>query len=108
MIDNPGVREVGMTDTKEGVDNIFEEILFLAKDCKYADCAHVHEPGCAVLSALEAGQLDGNQYSNYINLKKESQYYEMNSAEKKEKDRQFGKFIKNAKKELKSFRHKDY
>jgi ribosome biogenesis GTPase len=108
VIDNPGVREVGMTDTKEGVDNIFEEILFLAKDCKYADCTHTHEPGCKVLEAVESGKLDKSRYSNYISLKNESEFFEMSEVEKKKKSRSFGKFIKKAKKELKEVGHKDW
>jgi len=101
VIDNPGMREVGMTDTSIGIDNLFDEITILAKKCRYTDCTHIHEPGCEVLSALESGSLDIGKYSNYINLKKEAEYYEMNKQEKREKDRKFGKFIKNVKEELK-------
>ncbi|MBI4708918.1 MAG: ribosome small subunit-dependent GTPase A [Candidatus Portnoybacteria bacterium] len=105
VIDNPGMREVGMTDTSVGIDNLFDEITILAKKCRYADCTHIHEPGCEVLSALKSGNLDAGRYSNYISLKKEAEYYEMTKLEKKEKDHQFGKFIKNAKKELKKYKH---
>lgn len=108
VIDNPGVREVGMTDTKVGIDESFDDIVALVKDCKYVDCTHVHEPDCAVLSALEAGEIDAGKYANYINLKKEAQHYEMTQLQKKEKNRQFGKFIKNTKKRLKSFGYKDF
>ncbi|MDD5146029.1 MAG: ribosome small subunit-dependent GTPase A [Candidatus Pacebacteria bacterium] len=100
VIDNPGMREVGMTDISIGIDNLFDEITAFAKKCKYADCTHVQEPGCEVLSALESGKLDAGKYSNYISLKKEAEYYGMTKLKKREKDRQFGKFIKNAKKEL--------
>lgn len=100
VIDNPGMREVGMTDTSVGIDNFFDEITILAEKCKYADCTHVHEPGCEVLGALKSGKLNADKYANYINLKKEAEYYEMTNLEKREKDRQFGKFIKNAKKKL--------
>lgn len=103
VIDNPGMREVGMTDISVGIDNLFDEITLLAKKCRYADCTHIHEPGCEVLSALESGNLDIGKYSNYINLKKEAEYYEMTKLEKREKDREFGKFIKNAKEELKKY-----
>ena len=101
VIDNPGMREVGMTDTSAGIDNLFDEITALAKKCKYVDCTHIHEPGCEILSALKSGKLDEGKYSNYINLKKEAEYYKMTEVEKREKDRQFGKFIKKAKEELK-------
>jgi ribosome biogenesis GTPase len=108
VIDNPGVREVGMTDVSVGVDNLFDEIITLAKQCRYPDCTHMHEPGCAVLEAVESGQLDESRYANYISLKKETEHYEMSEIEKKEKNRSFGKFLKSAKKELKEAGHKDY
>lgn len=102
VIDNPGMREVGMTNSGTGIDNFFDEITALAKECKFIDCTHVHEPGCEVLSALNSGRLDAEKYSNYINLKKESEYHEMTELEKREKDRQFGKFIKTYKKQSKN------
>jgi ribosome biogenesis GTPase len=108
VIDNPGVREVGMTDVIVGIDEIFDEINALAKKCKYNDCTHMHEPGCEVLAAVKSGQLDEDKYSNYISLKKEAQYYEMNEMEKREKDRQFGKFVNKMKKRLKNVGHKDF
>ncbi len=101
VIDNPGMREVGMADSGAGIDKLFDEITALAEKCKFADCAHTHEPGCQVLAALADGRLDANKYANYINLKKEAEYYEMTELEKKEKDRKFGKFINNAKKQFK-------
>lgn len=108
VIDNPGVREVGMVDIGVGIDNLFDEITVLAKNCKYVNCTHLHEPNCAVLTELNAGKLDKGQYTNYINLKKESDHYEMTKFQKKEKDRQFGKFLKKAKKDFKNYNHKDY
>lgn len=103
VIDNPGMREVGMTNTSVGIDNLFDEITLLAKKCKYIDCTHTHEPGCEVLAVLKIGKLDKNKYSNYISLKKEAEYYDMTKLEKRGKDRQFGRFIKKAKKQLKKY-----
>lgn len=108
VIDNPGIREVGMADAGAGIGNVFDEIAMLAQKCKYADCTHTSEPGCEVLAALEDGRLDKDRYFNYIGLKKETDYYEMNKSEKREKDRSFGKFMKKAKEDLKWFRHKDF
>lgn len=105
VIDNPGMREVGMTNTDEGVDNVFDEITELSKKCKFVDCSHVSEPGCNVLSALESGFLNAEKYSNYINLKKESEYYEMTEVERNEKDYKFGKFIKKAKKDIEKYKN---
>ena len=103
VIDNPGMREVGMTAASEGVEDFFGEITRLARGCKYTDCTHTRESGCKVLDAVRSGKLDEQQYTNYRGLKKETEYHELSGAERREKDRQFGKFIKKAKKELKDF-----
>ena len=100
VVDNPGIREVGIADSDSGVDCSFDDIVRLAKQCTYADCTHTHEPGCVVIDAVRAGQLDEAQYTNYLSLKKEAKYYEMSDIEKRDKDRQFGKFIKRAKKDM--------
>ena len=101
VIDNPGMREVGMTNTQAGIDESFGSISGLAKDCRYGDCTHTKEPGCRVLEALNSGELDRAEYENYIGLKKESEHYGMTKLEKREKDKRFGKFIKRTLDELK-------
>lgn len=108
VIDNPGMREVGMTEAGEGISRLFDEITLLARECKYADCTHVHEPGCAVLGAVKSGRLDEDQYRNFLGLKKEAEYFEMTERERKQKDSEFGKFIKKAKGQLRRYGHKDY
>lgn len=108
VVDNPGMREVGVADAGAGLGGLFEEITVLAKKCKFVDCAHIHEPGCEVLAALESGALDKGKYSNYIGLKKEAEHYGMTGFEKRKKDRQFGQFMKKAKKDLKNHSLKDY
>ncbi|MFC1454595.1 ribosome small subunit-dependent GTPase A [Candidatus Undinarchaeota archaeon] len=101
LIDNPGMRGVGMIDASAGINTVFEEIMDLSKKCKYADCTHTHEPGCAVLKAIQTKELDEKKYANYLKLKKETEYYSMTKLEKRKKDEKFGKFIKKAKKQLK-------
>jgi ribosome biogenesis GTPase len=108
VIDNPGMREVGITDAGDGIDSVFDEMSSLAQECKYADCTHIHEPGCAVRSAIESGQLDEDKYQNYLSLKKEAEYYEMTKLEKRQKDSDFGKYVKQVKKQLKRHKYKDY
>ncbi|MCK9378779.1 MAG: ribosome small subunit-dependent GTPase A, partial [Candidatus Moranbacteria bacterium] len=108
LIDNPGIREVGITDASAEINSVFDEIVILAKKCKYVDCTHTHEPDCEVLKALKDETLDEDKYSNYISLKKEAEYLEMSQSEKREKNRQFGKFIKKAKKDFSKFGHKDF
>jgi len=106
VIDNPGMREVGMTNANSGLSDTFNEIVSLAQNCKYADCTHTHEPGCGVLSALRSGKLDEDKYSNYIGLKKEAGYYELSQLKKREKDKKFGKFVSKALKQLGKYRLK--
>ncbi len=104
VIDNPGTREVGIAYAGAGVENVFDGITRLSNECKYADCTHVREPGCAVLKAVEEGRLDEAKYRNYIKLKKENEYYEMSDLEKRKKDRKFGQFIKKAKEQMKDIK----
>jgi ribosome biogenesis GTPase / thiamine phosphate phosphatase len=100
VIDNPGTREVGMTETSEGLENLFDDIRALAAECKFVNCTHVHEPGCAVLAALAQGTIDKDQYTNYLTLKKETEYQNLNDVQKQQKGKSFGKFIGKAKKRL--------
>jgi ribosome biogenesis GTPase len=95
VIDNPGMREVGLADAKEGVKNVFYDIEQLGKLCKFTDCSHLHEPGCSVLDALKSGNLSKEKYDNYLKLKKEADHYAMSSLEKKNRDRSFGRMVKN-------------
>jgi ribosome biogenesis GTPase / thiamine phosphate phosphatase len=101
LIDNPGMREVGLADFESGISQVFDDFVSIAKQCKFADCTHTNEPGCAVLEALNKGQLDEDQYDNYLKLKKEVEHFEMTDQEKREKDRKFGKFVKNYSKKIK-------
>lgn len=100
VIDNPGMREFGILGAQDGIGEGFLDIITLASSCRYRDCTHTSEPNCAVLNALSEGALDQKHYENYIKLKKESEFYQMSYAEKRKKDRDFGRFIKSAKKDM--------
>jgi ribosome biogenesis GTPase len=101
VIDNPGMREIGMAEVGEAVAEVFGDISTLTRECKFSDCTHKSEPGCAVLAAVNSGQLSEGQYLNFIKLKKESDFYALSSLEKKRKDRSFGRMIKSFKKQTK-------
>ena len=101
LIDTPGMRELGIVGASAGVNLGFEEFLVLSANCRYTNCSHEHEPGCAVRAAVENGELSEDRYSSYIKLKKESEYYEMSYLDKRKKDKAFGRFIKSAKKLMK-------
>lgn len=74
VIDTPGMRELGMWDSDGGIDTAFSDIEGLSCACKYADCTHTSEPGCAVLAALAAGTLDVARLESYRKLKTENAY----------------------------------
>ncbi|MBN2059073.1 MAG: ribosome small subunit-dependent GTPase A [Deltaproteobacteria bacterium] len=101
LIDTPGMREIGIVAAGDGISMGFEEFAFLSANCRYKNCSHEHEPGCAVRAAIEDGELSEDRYLNYIKLKKESEYYEMSYLDKRKKDKAFGRFIKSAKKQMK-------
>jgi ribosome biogenesis GTPase len=101
LIDTPGMRELGIVGASDGVNIGFEEFVALSANCRYANCSHEHEPGCAVQTAVENGELSEDRYSSYIKLKKESEYYEMSYLDKRKRDKAFGRFIKSAKKQMK-------
>ena len=79
VIDTPGMRELGMWDSGDGIETAFADIEELSRACKYADCTHTLEPGCAVLRALADGTLDAARLASYRKLKTENDYAADNS-----------------------------
>jgi ribosome biogenesis GTPase len=75
LLDTPGLRSIAMWDDEEGVDSTFAEIAHLATRCRFDDCSHESEPGCAVLEALAAGELDVARYDAYIALRRETAFH---------------------------------
>lgn len=95
VIDTPGMRELGNMDVETGLSETFNEIAELSKQCRFRDCSHTLEKGCAVLSAIQKGAISEERYQNYIKMRKESEYYKMSYLEKRKKDKQFGKMVKS-------------
>jgi ribosome biogenesis GTPase len=102
VIDNPGMREFGILGAESAMEDSFSDIDELAAGCRYRNCGHTNEPGCAVREALNSGEISQEHYDNYLKLRKESEFYEMSYVEKRKKDRAFGKYIKSAQKDLKN------
>jgi len=102
IIDNPGMRELGIISNESGISSTFNEIDELSSQCKYKDCTHTVETGCAVLEALERGEISAERYENFLKLCKESKYNEMSYVEKRQKDKKWGKFFNSAMKEIKN------
>lgn len=94
IIDNPGMREVGITDNSSGLEMTFEQIYELAGHCKFNDCSHQNEKGCAVLAALDSGALDEETYENFMKLEREQAHFSATLHEKRKKDKAFGKMVK--------------
>ena len=101
LIDNPGMREVGIADTTSGLEITFETIIGYAQNCRFKDCSHIHEKGCAVLTAVANGEIDKDSHSNFRKMEKEKMHFESNAKERKKKDKDLGKLIKNYKKQRK-------
>jgi ribosome biogenesis GTPase / thiamine phosphate phosphatase len=101
LIDTPGMRELGLLSVSEGVNQGFDDIVRFSLNCRFANCSHTQEPGCAVRAAVSSGALTEDRYSSYMKLKKESEYHELSYLDKRKKDKAFGRFIKSAKKQMK-------
>ena len=101
LIDTPGMREIGILDADAGIQNVFSEIDELSQGCRFSDCSHTNEPGCTVLENVISGNLDKDVYDNYIKLLKENEYNTRSKVKKREKEKNFGKFIKKSKKTMK-------
>lgn len=85
IIDTPGMRELGMWDVSEGLSESFADVEQFIGKCKFRDCTHENEPGCAVRKAIESGELDAERYESYKKLKSESKYSENEMDYKKQK-----------------------
>ena len=104
VVDTPGMRELGNFSIETGLNETFPELVVLSEKCHFNDCTHIEEKGCAVLDAVEQGQLSAERYQNYKKITKEATYNEMSYLEKRKKDKQFGKLIKSVMKHKKSRR----
>ena len=89
------MREIGMTDNTEGIKTTFQEIYNFSLKCKFPDCKHINEIGCAVVEALNNGTIDSDTYNNYQKIQKEQDRFQTSVAEKRKKEKVFGKMIKN-------------
>lgn len=96
IIDTPGMREIQIMDVDTSLDKTFTDIETLAKDCKFNNCQHQSEPGCAIQEALENGTLDRGRWDNYIKMKKEIEYF-IRKTDKKAESEYWNKIKKRSK-----------
>jgi len=95
------MRELASIDAHTGLNDTFSDISILENNCRFRNCTHTNEPGCAVLKALDNGTLDSKHFQNYLKLRKEIEYNEMTYRDKRKKDRDTGKLYKRIMKEIK-------
>ncbi len=95
LIDTPGVRELGMTDMSGGIENVFESISALAEQCRFRDCSHEGEAGCAVQEAVDEGRIEAKLLDAFHKLEREAAHFERSVAERRQKDKATGKLYKS-------------
>ncbi|MEX0969708.1 MAG: ribosome small subunit-dependent GTPase A [Paracoccaceae bacterium] len=98
LIDTPGMRELRLSEASEGIDAVFDDIVSLVSQCKFNDCAHDHEPGCAVQAAIATGKLDADRLKRWRKLKNEDRFSTESIHEARERFRKNGKMYKAHKK----------
>jgi ribosome biogenesis GTPase len=101
LIDNPGMRELGVIAMTSGLEDSFSDILELSTHCRFGNCTHTGETGCAIRMAIKSGELSEERYGTYLKLMKESDYHEMSYVERRQRDKQFGLMVKTVKKRKK-------
>ncbi|MCM3672172.1 ribosome small subunit-dependent GTPase A [Mesobacillus maritimus] len=82
IIDTPGMRELQLWESDNALSHSFQDIEELAENCRFRDCSHKSEPGCAIQSAIALGTLDENRYQSYVKLQKELAYLERKTDKK--------------------------
>ena len=96
ILDSPGMRELQLAEAEEGLDQLFADVEALAAMCRFNDCSHAGEPGCAIAAALQAGELDHERLTSYLSLKAEEIRNRESLAARRSRDRAFGKKVRGA------------
>ena len=107
LIDTPGMRELQIHDCADGVEQAFSDVQSLVDRCRFSDCKHNNEPGCAVVQALNNGEVDERRVNNYLKLMREQEWNSASLVEKRAKDKQFAKQCRSGQNENRS-RKKGY
>jgi ribosome biogenesis GTPase len=97
LIDTPGMRELRLTDMADGIDAAFAEIAELAEHCRFRDCAHGPEPGCAVQAAVQAGEVDAARVERWKKLREENAGHTASAVERRRKGKALTRRVKEAK-----------
>ncbi|HTP12979.1 MAG TPA: ribosome small subunit-dependent GTPase A [Bacteroidota bacterium] len=95
LVDTPGMRELGMMGVEAGIEDSFADIHELSQECRFNDCTHTAETGCAILAAVETGSLTEERYRSYLKLMKESAFHQMSYVERRRREKRFGRMAKS-------------
>lgn len=101
VLDTPGMRELQLIHTDTGIANLFDDLYALTQQCRFNDCQHDTEPGCAIQAALKAETIDAQRFARWQKLVREEEYNSSSPVEKRTKDKTFGKIVRNAVKQKK-------
>ncbi len=93
LVDTPGMRELQMLDTADGIASVFADVVDLAASCRFSDCSHTSEPGCAVRAAIDEGNLDARRLQNYRKLMSEERLNRESIAERRARERSFSRMV---------------
>lgn len=100
LLDTPGMRELQLTDVRTGIQEVFADIVDLARSCRFSDCEHETEPGCAIQEAISMGTLDPVRLKHWRKLVAEESYNAESLADRRKRNREFGKMVKRIKKDV--------
>lgn len=95
LVDNPGIRELQLPACEDGLADVFDDVVRIAALCRFSNCNHDGDDGCAVAAAISAGELDARRFANYQKLNAEQAHNSRTLAERRERDRKFGRFAKS-------------
>lgn len=107
LLDNPGMRELQMLESEDGIKATFSDIDTLAKKCRFTNCQHAAEPGCAITEEIKAGRLEQRRLGNYNKLLSEQTRNNESLAVRRSNDRALGRFYKNALKSSMRFKSRE-
>ena len=95
LIDTPGMRELQLVEIGDALDEVFGDIATFASQCRFADCVHAEEPGCAVRAAIESGMLEADRLRRYRKLQSGDRRNSETIAERRSRDKKLGKMYKS-------------
>ncbi|GAB4538189.1 MAG: ribosome small subunit-dependent GTPase A [Parvularculaceae bacterium] len=94
LLDTPGMRELQLVDVKSGIDDVFADLVALGRQCRFSDCSHQGEPGCAIAAAAETGEIDGERLKRWRKLAAEEAFNASSLAERRASEKRFGRLVK--------------